>query len=192
MRHGRTKQPTVILDRDGVINKQSIDYIKSWDEFQFLPGVLEALALLHRKGVRALVATNQSCVGRGIISCADLEDIHKNMLTRIREAGGCIEKIYVCPCRPEEGCSCRKPLPGMLEEASRDFELDLKECFFVGDAETDILAGRRAGCRTVLVLTGKGRETLKRIQNGEIERPDLVADDLLEAVKALHPHLFND
>ncbi|MBI4775432.1 MAG: D-glycero-beta-D-manno-heptose 1,7-bisphosphate 7-phosphatase [Deltaproteobacteria bacterium] len=192
MRRGKKKQPTVILDRDGVINKEGIDYVKNWDEFEFLPGVLEALAILHRQGVRTLVATNQSCVGRGIISRADLEEIHTNMLARIRDAGGYIEKIYVCPCRPEEGCSCRKPLPGMLEEASRDFDLDLGECFFVGDAQTDISAGRRAGCRTVLVLTGKGADTLKRVENGETEQPDMVAEDLPAAVKALQTHLFHD
>jgi len=187
---GNKKQSTIILDRDGVINKEGIHYVKSWDEFHFLPGALDALAMLHREGVRTLVATNQSCVGRGIISNADLEEIHRNMLARIGEAGGHIEKIYVCPCRPEEGCSCRKPLPGMLEEASRDFNLNLGECFFVGDADTDISAGRRAGCRTVLVLTGKGRETLKRVRNGQAGEPDLVAEDLLSAVKALQPYLF--
>ena len=191
MRHGRTKQPTVILDRDGVINKEGSDYIKKWDEFHFLPGALEALALLHGKGVRTLVATNQSCVGRGIVSSADLEEIHRNMLDRISEAGGYIEKVYVCPCRPEDGCSCRKPLPGMLEEASRDFDLDLKTCFFVGDAESDLLAGHRASCRTVLVLTGKGQDTMKRIQKGEVAEPDLVAEDLLGAVKALQPHFLD-
>ena len=188
MPHGRTRRPTVILDRDGVINEEGVDYIKTWDEFHFLPGALEALALLNEKGVRTLVATNQSCVGRGIISSSELEVIHRNMLDRVRKAGGHIEKIYVCPCRPEEGCSCRKPLPGMLEEAALDFDLDLNACFFIGDAECDLLAGRRANCRTVLVLTGKGRDTMKRIEQGEIAQPHLVAEDLLGAVKKLQVH----
>ena len=182
---GFSSRRTLILDRDGVINTAPEDYVKSWEEFEFLPGVLEGLALLQGNGFRVLVATNQSCVGRGIITQEELSVIHRNMMSRVEAAGGRIERIYQCTCEPEDGCDCRKPKPGMLFEAARDFDLDLSHCFFAGDALTDLKAGKTAGCRTILVLTGKGLKTLDRVRLGEEPAPDLVFSDLSAAAEWL-------
>ncbi|RMH71754.1 MAG: D-glycero-beta-D-manno-heptose 1,7-bisphosphate 7-phosphatase [Gemmatimonadetes bacterium] len=148
-------KPTIIfLDRDGVINVNRDDYVKSWAEFQFLPDVLTALKILHDHEIPVIVITNQSAIGRGIVTETTVQEIHRRMAHQVEQAGGYITAVYYCPHHPSEGCNCRKPRPGMLIQAAHDFNLDLRKCVFVGDNMRDIEAGKNAGCQTVFVRTG--------------------------------------
>ena len=141
----------VFLDRDGVINKNRDDYVKTWDEFEFLPNTKKAIKLLNDNGYKIIIITNQSVVGRGIITEKTLTGIHEKMLKELNECGCRIEKIYYCPHAPGDNCGCRKPKSGLLLKAAKDFDIDLKKCYFIGDSETDVEAGKRAGCKTYLV-----------------------------------------
>jgi len=141
----------VFLDRDGVINKNRDDYVKTWDEFEFLPNTKKAIKLLNDNGYKIIIITNQSVVGRGIIPEKTLTGIHEKMLKELNECGCRIEKIYYCPHAPWDNCGCRKPKSGLLLKAAKDFDIDLKKCYFIGDSETDVEAGKRAGCKTYLV-----------------------------------------
>lgn len=146
----------VFLDRDGVINEERSDYVKSWGEFHFLPGALEAMAALTGAGFRLFVITNQSAIHRGLVSWGQVRDIHRRMREEIERAGGAVEAILVCPHRTDEGCECRKPRPGLLERAAREHSLDLEQCYVIGDKLSDIAAGQAVGCRCALVQTGLG------------------------------------
>ncbi len=141
----------VFLDRDGVINKNRNDYVKTWDEFEFLPNAKKGIKLLNDNGFKILIITNQSVVGRGIITEKTLNEIHEKMLKELNECGCRIEKIYYCPHTPWDSCDCRKPKPGMLLKAAKDFNIDLKKCYFIGDSETDKEAGDNVCCKTYLV-----------------------------------------
>jgi D-glycero-D-manno-heptose 1,7-bisphosphate phosphatase len=143
---------TVFLDRDGVINRRLPgDYVKTWAEFEFLPRAKEALALLTAANLRLIVITNQRGIARGLMTEADLHSIHARMLAELREAGAHVAAVYHCP-HDRDACECRKPKTGLLLEAQRDFpEIDFSRAVVIGDAPSDIEAGRRAGCRTVIV-----------------------------------------
>ena len=141
----------VFLDRDGVINRNRNDYIKTWDEFEFLPNAKKGIKLLNDNGFKIIIITNQSVVGRGIITKKTLNKIHEKMLKELNEYGCEIEKIYYCPHTPWDNCDCRKPKPGLLLKAAKDFNIDLKKCYFIGDEVTDMQAGEKAGCKTYLV-----------------------------------------
>lgn len=151
--------PLVILDRDGVINVDRVDYVRRLEEWQPLPGSLEAIAQLSRAGITVAVATNQSGIGRGVYELAVLTQIHEALQRQVEALGGRIAHIAVCPHAPEHGCSCRKPAPGMLEEISRRLRLPLQHVPYVGDARRDLEAARAAGAQPVLVRTGKGAQT---------------------------------
>jgi histidinol-phosphate phosphatase family protein len=144
------RRPAVILDRDGVLNRRPprAQYVTRPEDFAWLPGAREALALLRDAGYRVLVVTNQAGIARGHMTAADLEAVHARMLG---EAGGAIERVYHCPHDWDEGCACRKPAPGMLLQAQRDFELDLTRTPFIGDDERDREAAEAAGCPSILV-----------------------------------------
>lgn len=173
---------TVFLDRDGVINEDSPDYIRSWEAFRFLPGSLQAVVELSRRGFRIFVITNQSGIGRGLIAPEELARMHNNLAAEAAAAGGRIDGFFFCPHRPEEGCRCRKPRPGLIEAAARAHGIDLSRAVMVGDSARDILAARRAGCGlAVLVRTGNGSEAEKSLAAGG-SPPDHVADDLASAV----------
>lgn len=176
---------TLLLDRDGVINEDRPDYVLEWRAFRFLPGVLAALARLHTFGLQAILTTNQSCVGRGYLSSEGLEAIHGRMLEEIRKAGGDLAGIYVCPHRPDEGCQCRKPKPGLLNRAIKENGLDRRRVLFVGDTITDLKAARAAGVSFALVKSGKGQETLRQLQGEPGTEPDKVFDDLGACVQWL-------
>ena len=171
----------IFLDRDGVINVCPVRrYISSWKEFRFVPGTLAALRTLARRGETVVVVSNQSGVGRGAVSTAELQVITRNMMRAIRRAGGRVQAVYYCPHRPEESCRCRKPKIGMLKAASRRFSIDLARSFVIGDHETDVRMGRAAGCRTVLVLSGRcDRAAAKRFSVSA----DRIAGNLGEAVR---------
>lgn len=177
----------VFLDRDGVINANRPDHVKSWEEFAFLPGALHALRLLRAAGWTTVVVTNQAVIGRGIVSPAVVQAIERRMLEAVQAFGGRIAAVFHCPHRPEDGCDCRKPRPGLLLRAAERFGLDLAQSYLIGDALTDITAGRIVGCRCILVRTGRGREQLLRAPAG-IPPADHVAADLLAAVRWLLAH----
>jgi D-glycero-D-manno-heptose 1,7-bisphosphate phosphatase len=149
---------TIFIDRDGVINENRADYVKSWQEFRFLAGSREAIAQLTRAGHRIIICTNQAAIARGMIAEETVEDIHRRMMAEIAKTGGNVEKVYYCPHDRDANCECRKPRPGMLLRARDELNIDLHDAVFVGDSMTDVQAGLAAGVRTILVLTGLGIE----------------------------------
>lgn len=176
---------TVFLDRDGVINVDSPDYIKSWPAFHFIPGSLEAIVRLSRAGYRVIVITNQSAVGRGMITAAELASMHDKLCQAVAAKGGRITDIFVCPHHPDDACDCRKPKSGMILAARNRYTIDLTRSVMIGDSAKDILAGKAAGCRrTVLVRTGNGAAAIASLEK-EGSRPDHVAADLRQAVSWL-------
>jgi D-glycero-D-manno-heptose 1,7-bisphosphate phosphatase len=146
----------VILDRDGTINQDRDDYVKSPDEWVPLPGSLEAIARLNHAGWRVVVASNQSGLGRGLFDVATLNAMHAKFYKLLAAAGGRVDAVFYCPHGPEEACQCRKPQPGLFEQIRDRYGLDLKGVPTVGDSLRDLQAGAAAGCDTHLVLTGKG------------------------------------
>lgn len=154
----------VILDRDGVINKNPSNngYVCEWNDFIFLPNALEAIRILTQNGYSIIVATNQAGIGKGLYSEQQLSEIHQQMLDIIEAEDGLIKKIYYCPHHPDAKCECRKPNPGMLLKASQDNNFEVSTTFFIGDSITDIQAAHNAGALPILVLTGHGCETYKK------------------------------
>lgn len=150
---------TAILDRDGVINYDSSEFIKSPDEWIAIPESLEAIARLSYAGWRVVIATNQSGLARGLFDMDTLNDIHAKMHQQLSAVGGHIDSIFICPHGPLENCACRKPLPGLFLDIGRRYELNLADCFAVGDSLRDIQAAHSVGCQTSLVLTGNGMKT---------------------------------
>ncbi len=150
----------VFLDRDGVICENRPDHVKNWDEFQFLPGAKNSLAALSRLGLAVVVVTNQAVIGRGMVAADVVDDIHRRMVAEVASFGGRIDRVVYCPHRPDENCSCRKPEAGMLLQVANEMGIDLCRSYMVGDAVSDLLAGQRAGCRTFMVLTGRGLQQL--------------------------------
>ena len=146
----------VILDRDGTINADSDEFIKSPDEWLPLPGALEAIARLNHAGWHAVIASNQSGLGRGLFDVASLNAMHAKMHKMLAAQGGRIDAVFYCPHSPDEGCRCRKPSPGLFEQIADRFGVDLKGVPVVGDGLRDLQAGVAAGCEPHLVLTGKG------------------------------------
>ena len=153
----------VILDRDGTINVDSDEYIKSPDEWKPLPGALEAIARLNHAGWHVAIASNQSGLGRGLFDVAALNAIHAKMHKMLGAVGGRIDAVFYCPHSPDEGCQCRKPLPGLFEQIGERFGVDLKTVPVVGDTLRDVQAGALVGCPPHLVLTGKGEALRGRL-----------------------------
>ncbi len=147
----KTKRRAIFLDRDGVINVNRKDYVKSWKEFEFLPNTKKALKKINESGYMLIIITNQSPIGRGIFKPEILDGIHQKMLGELSKAGVRIDAIYFCPHKPGDGCSCRKPEPGLLVKAAEDFNIDLSNSWMIGDSDSDIVSGKRAGCRTAMV-----------------------------------------
>ncbi len=168
---------TIFLDRDGVINENRSDYVKSWSEFRFLPGSKEAIANLTRAGHRIVVCTNQAGVAKGTISVGTVEEIHRRMVAEIAQAGGSIERVYYCPHSKDENCSCRKPRPGMLLRAREELGIDMHDAILIGDSISDMRAALAAGVHPILVLTGLGREHLREYCQ-EADGPFHIAENL--------------
>ncbi len=176
----------VLLDRDGVINADRPDYIKQRREFRFYEDALLALRWLHDRRIAVVVISNQSGLNRGRIAWEDFWDIHACLIEGVREAGGAILGAFYCPHRPDEGCSCRKPLPGLLTAASERFQFALAEAHFIGDRESDLLAASRAGCRGVLLeRPGVTFEEAPLPARGDRTTPSF--PNLMDAVLALSP-----
>ena len=172
----------VILDRDGVINFDSDQFIKSPAEWRPIPGSLEAIARLNQAGYRVVVASNQSGVGRGLFDMATLNAIHAKMHKLAGQAGGRIDAVFFCPHAADSKCACRKPKPGLFQEIGGRLHLDLKSVFAVGDALRDVEAALAVGARPLLVRTGKGKRTL---EGGKLPADVPVYDDLLQAAMAI-------
>lgn len=176
---------TVFLDRDGVICEDRLDYVKKWKEFVWIPGSREAISQLAKAGFRIFIVTNQSCIGKGIITSQVLEEIHKKMLKEISSSGGQIEKIYVCPHRSDEGCECKKPKSGFLLQAYEEYnDIEFNKSYLIGDMITDINFGNQVGCKTIIVRTGRGLSEIDKIANSKI-KPDYIVSNLLEAVNLI-------
>lgn len=170
----------IILDRDGVINEDSGEFIKAPEEWRALPGSLAAIAKLNHAGHTVVVATNQSGIGRGYFTLETLQQIHQKMADELAAVNGHIDRVYFCPHTPEQGCECRKPKPGLLRQIAAEYKTDFSEAILVGDSWRDIQAAQAVNCKAVLVKTGKGVDELMKY-------PELrnipVFDDLAAAAK---------
>lgn len=153
--------PYIILDRDGVINQDSDDYVKSEEEWMLIPESDIAISKMNNLGFTVLVSTNQSGVARGYYSLQTLDAMHQKMNRIVEQAGGEIQKTYFCPHGPDDGCDCRKPKTGMIDQARSDFP-DLGNPWFVGDSLRDLQCARDSSCQPILVKTGKGERTLEK------------------------------
>ena len=168
----------VILDRDGVINQDSANYIKSPNEWIPIPNSLEAISLLNQNGYSVVIATNQSGVGRGLYGIEELNNIHSKMLKMLAELGGSIDAIFYCTNTDEDHCSCRKPKPGMLMEIKNRFSVSFESICGVGDSLRDLQAYEQVGMQPILVKTGNGEKTF--LEN-KYPKTSLVFEDLFEA-----------
>lgn len=177
-------RPAVFLDRDGVIIENRADYVKSLAEVKFLPGAREALARLARRDCLIVIVTNQSAIGRGRLTREASDAINAYVREQIVAAGGRIDGLYLCPHRPEDGCPCRKPAPGMLLEAARDLGIDLAASVMIGDAVTDVLAAQAAGVKPILVLTGLGETQAQALARAKLNHT-LTVRDLATAIEQL-------
>jgi D-glycero-D-manno-heptose 1,7-bisphosphate phosphatase len=172
----------IILDRDGVINEDSDEYIKSPQEWQPIRGSIEAIARLHRAGWRVVVATNQSGIARKLFDLDTLARIHETMHRRAIESGGLIDAVFFCPHGPDDGCSCRKPKPGMFHDIAARLHIDLHGVPAIGDSLRDIQAAQAAGATPLLVKTGKGFGT---VSHPDFDASVPVFNDLFGAVDHL-------
>lgn len=168
----------VILDRDGTINAE-VGYVLDSDEMEMIPGAIEALRQLRALGLGLVVVTNQSPIGRGLLTRGRLDEIHERLRALLSDGGAELDGIYACPHAPQDGCDCRKPEPGLALQAAREHGFDPADAFVVGDHAADMQMGRRIGATTILVRTGHGEEEL---MNGAGDPADHVVADLREAV----------
>lgn len=147
-----TSRTAVLLDRDGVIIRNRPDYVKNWLEVRFLPGAIEGLVRLSRKGYLIAVVTNQSAIDRGLVSEKVVRYIHERIAGEVEKAGGRIHGFFVCPHTPEAGCICRKPKPGLLLQAKSELDIDLASTYLIGDQLSDVEAAAAVGCRPILLM----------------------------------------
>jgi D-glycero-D-manno-heptose 1,7-bisphosphate phosphatase len=178
-------RPAIFLDRDGVIIQNRDQYVRAWEDVHFLPLALEALANLANSPYRIVIVTNQSAVGRGLISLATAEQINQQVIDTIHQFLGRIDGVYLCPHAPQDDCECRKPKPGLLSQAAEELDLDLNRSILVGDALTDLQAGISAGIpRRILVLTGRGAEQQSLPRAAQL-LPFEIYPSLFEAAQAI-------
>lgn len=170
----------IILDRDGVVNYDSDQFIKCPDEWKPIPGSLEAISRLNQAGFKVVLATNQSGVGRGLFDMAMFNTIHDKMHKALAQAGGRIDALFFCPHAADSNCKCRKPKPGMFQEISERFNISLDDVPCIGDSLRDLQAAAEAGGQPILVLTGKGEKTRAA---GGLPANTLIFEDLNEAAR---------
>ena len=177
--------PAVFLDRDGVLIENREDYVREWSQvFVYLKTYLSLLRI-QAAGYKIVVVTNQSAVGRGLLSIQTAEAINDKLIETIRENGSHVDRVYMCPHQPDEGCDCRKPKPGMILRAVRELDLDLSRSWMIGDAWSDLLAGQSAGARgLIMVKTGRGFDQSRTSKPESLQGYSLV-DDLEKAVDTL-------
>jgi len=183
-------QKILFLDRDGVINRYPGErkFVTRWEEFHFLPNALKAIRRLTEEGYEIKVISNQSGIAKGIYSQESLNEITRRMIEEVKREGGKME-VYYCPHREEDGCDCRKPKIGLFLKATQGKEVDFKSTYFVGDGSIDVEAGKRIGCKTILV--GSGRTKLEDAKKWDIQ-PDYFAQDLWEASGIILKHKNNE
>ena len=175
----------VFLDRDGVLIENRSDYVQDWSHVTILPLVMEALSALHKEGLKIIVVTNQSAVGRGLMTLETAHEINDRLTKTIKENGGWIDAVYMCPHAPQDHCTCRKPQPGLLLQAARELPLDLRSSWMVGDAWSDVIAGQSAGLQgTIMVRTGRGSSQLVSSRPIDVQ-PFLISDDLFSAARTI-------
>jgi D-glycero-D-manno-heptose 1,7-bisphosphate phosphatase len=180
-----TMHRAVFLDRDGVLIENRADYVREWAHVTLLPWTVETLRGFHEEGLKIIVVTNQSVVGRGFLSIETAQEINNRLSKMVMESGGWIDAVYMCPHQPQDMCICRKPQPGLLLQAARELSLDLKSSWMVGDAWSDLLAGQSAGLQgTILVKTGRGTSQLLEAQPAEITS-FIVCDNLSGAYRVI-------
>lgn len=178
----------LFLDRDGVIIENQENYVRRWADVSIYPQALAALAWVSRFPVKIVIVTNQSAVGRGLISLRTAQGINARLQESIKLAGGRVDGIYMCPHRPKDGCDCRKPCPGMLLRAAEELSLDLSRSMLIGDALTDLMAAETAGVPVrVLVRTGRGRRQ-EKLPRAKSLRPFWVHDTLYVALSEQFPN----
>ncbi|HAZ10478.1 MAG TPA: D-glycero-beta-D-manno-heptose-1,7-bisphosphate 7-phosphatase [Candidatus Omnitrophica bacterium] len=172
----------IFLDRDGVINRDPGfgDYIKSWKEFEFMLGAIDAIKLLNEHGYEIFVISNQAGVAKGLFSLEALDDITKNMLKEIEAKGGKIRQVSYCTHATDAGCDCRKPNTGLIKNATKGLDIDFKKTYFIGDSRLDVGAGKNMSCKTILLLTGKENSEDRKAWE---HKPDFIMNNLMEAVK---------
>ncbi len=170
------KQKAVFIDRDGTLIEE-VNFLHKVEELRFFPFTVEAIRLLKEDGFLIIVITNQSGIGRKIFQESAMHEIHEKIQDEVSDD---LDGFYFCPHLPDEGCLCRKPNLGMIETACSHFEIDLENSWMIGDKAIDIETGFNAGINTALVLTGYGQRTLESLER----KPDVIAENLLEAVKA--------
>lgn len=180
----------VILDRDGVINADSSNYIKSVQEWIPIPGSIEAIAHLYKCGFTVVVATNQSGLARGLFDLDDLEAMHAKLRDLVETRGGEVAAVFYCPHGPDDRCNCRKPKPGLIDAIEAEFDVSALDAPLVGDSLRDLQAGLAKGCHPILVKTGKGQKTLEQLtENPSPEFEKLpVFDDLAAATSYIVKH----
>lgn len=186
------KTIAVFLDRDGTINEE-VGYLDNLDKLKIIPAAYEAIRLINLSGMKAIVVTNQAGVARGYFTEKFVRQTHEIIQAALRENKASINKFYYCPHHPTEGtgiylqnCNCRKPLPGMLLQAAHDLDIELGSSYMIGDTYRDMEAAKKVGVKGILVKTGYGREVVQAVGPDEAtaeNKPDFVADDILEAVK---------
>lgn len=186
MKEAQTKR-CIFIDRDGVICKEkTTPYVRTPGQFVFIPGCAKAIAAFHDSGFYVIVITNQSGINRGIIKKENFKKIQNKMTEALKNEGSPLDAVFVCPHTPDEKCACRKPQTGNILKAAKKFKIDLPSSYFIGDTFTDLEAGKKAGCSTVLVLTGKGKSELKKhAGNNNGIKPDFIAKNLLEAARQI-------
>lgn len=179
----------VFIDRDGTINEE-VGYLSEADKLSLLPGAAEAIRRLNETGLEVIVVTNQAGVARGYFNEDSVREVNRRLVKELADENAHVSAIYYCPHHPDfpsvgcETCSCRKPQPGMLLLAARDYGIDLSCSFMIGDTGKDVETGKNAGCKSILVLTGYGREEKDKL---EVE-PDYIAEDLMAAVDWILSH----
>ena len=181
--------PLLILDRDGVINQDSDDYIRSLADWAPIPGSIEAIARLSQAGYQIAIATNQSGLSRGYFTLDTLEAIHDHLRALVEQQGGSIAGIFYCPHLPDEGCECRKPGTGLLRAIEAELEAPVSGCYFIGDSLKDLQAGQAMQCQPILVLTGKGEKTRAQLAEASVALQDAqsipIYDSLAHAGEAI-------
>ena len=177
----RSLVPAIFMDRDGVLIENQSDYVKTWSEVEVYSTALQALADISFSQYKIVVVTNQAAVAKGLTTLDEVNRIHLHLRSDVESAGGRIDAFYVCPHQPEDGCECRKPKPGMLFRASREMDIDLAQSIMIGDALSDLQAGKAAGVKTrILLMSGRGKEQIALPQM-ETLKPFLVFNDLKQA-----------
>jgi D-glycero-D-manno-heptose 1,7-bisphosphate phosphatase len=177
-------RPAIFIDRDGTLN-EAVGYLNHPSRLRLFPWSVDAIRVIHEEGYLAVLATNQSGVGRGIIAEEALEAVHRELFRILEDAGAPLDGVYVCPHRPQDGCDCRKPKPGLLRRAESELGVDLARSWVVGDSLSDLEAAWSVGARAALVRTGYGEGAFQYQLKDWRRRPDLIAPDLHRAVCAI-------